>query len=126
VRGGFNLDPLIGLDDARKPLRSRLLKNESLRRRYLQHVRAIARDHLDWNKLAPLVEQYRAQIEEEVKADTKKLGSFEAFKQLMDLGEAANADGVAPARPPASLRQFIEKRREYLLNHEAIKALPAE
>jgi spore coat protein CotH len=130
--GGVDLDPLFGLDDnsGRKPLRTRLLKNETLKRRYLVHVRTIARDFLDWKKLTPLVEQYKALIEEEVKADTKKLGTYEGFKQQMDTGEApnaqANAGGGGGGRPPQSLRQFIEKRREYLLNHPAIKALPAE
>ena len=38
-----DLDPLVGLDDTRKPLRSRLLAVPALRARYLDHVRTIAR-----------------------------------------------------------------------------------
>jgi spore coat protein CotH len=48
---GYDLDPLIGLDDLRKPLRSRLLAVPRLKARYLAHVRTIAEDKLDWKKL---------------------------------------------------------------------------
>src|SRR5262249_14431991 len=44
---GYSLDPLIGLDDPRKPLRSRLLAVPSLRARYLKYVRQIAEESLD-------------------------------------------------------------------------------
>ena len=37
--GGFELDPLINIDNDRFPLRSKLLANEALRARYLQYVR---------------------------------------------------------------------------------------
>ncbi len=50
-----DLDPLIGLDDARKPLRSRLLAVPALKARYLDHVRTIADEWLDWEELGPVV-----------------------------------------------------------------------
>ena len=87
--GGVELDPLVGLDDARKPLRSRLLAVPSLRARYLAHVRTIAEEWLDWKKLGPVVAQYRALIEKEVEADTRKLTSLAAFQKRRRL----------PARP---------------------------
>ena len=70
---GVDLDPLVGLDDARKPLRSRLLAVPSLKARYLDHVRTIAEEWLDWNRLGPVVARYRALIEKEVEHDTRKL-----------------------------------------------------
>jgi hypothetical protein len=136
--GGPQLDPLVGVNppDANKPLRSKLLAVPSLRKRYLQNVRTIARDALDWNKLAPLVEQYRNQIEKEVEADTRKLDSFAAFKAQLEIdapkADAPNANAPnanAPAPAPggrASLRQFIQQRRNFLLNHDAIKKLDQE
>src|SRR5207249_12155300 len=39
---GVELDPLVGLDDARKPLRSKLLAVPALRAKYLEYVRTIA------------------------------------------------------------------------------------
>ena len=67
------LDPLVGLDDATKPLRSKLLAVPALKERYLSYVREIAQKHMDWKTLGPRVQQYQALIAEDVKADTRKL-----------------------------------------------------
>lgn len=138
-RGGdVELDPLIGMDDQRKPLRGRMLAVPSLREKYLQHVRTIAEESLDWNNLGPVVAQYRSLIEKEIEADTKKLQSFESFQQAA--ADAPAGNGVAPERregePPRegefrggpggrrpgsmSLRTFAEQRRKYLLNHSGV------
>src|SRR5262249_62252528 len=79
--GGVDLDPLYGLDDSRKPLRSRVLAVPRLREKYLQHVRTIAEESLDWKVLGPVVAEYRALIEKEVEADTRKLETFEEFEK---------------------------------------------
>jgi hypothetical protein len=100
--GGPDLDPLIGLNDATKPLRSKLLAVPALRARYIGYVRDIAQRWLDWNKLEPLVKQYQALIAEEVKLDTRKLYSTEEF----ETGTYGGAN---------SLRSFAEQRREFLL-----------
>lgn len=122
-RGGApsapDLDPLVGLDDTRKPLRSRLLAVPEYKERYLGYVREIAEKSLDWKNLGPIVAGYRELIEEDVKADTKKLSSLEAFQAATaDEPAAANA---APApgrgRPSMSLRAFADARRKYLLEH---------
>jgi hypothetical protein len=117
---GVELDPLIGLDDARKPLRSRLLAVPSLRARYLAHVRTLAEDALDWNKLGPVVARYRTLLDKEIEADTRKLSSHEAFQKAV----AGTLDTAAPQgrRPSISLRAFAEQRRRYLLNHAEVKS----
>ena len=61
-------------------------------------MRAIATTWLDWNRIGPLVTRHQAIVAEEVKADTQKLNTFESFQ-----------GGVE------ALRQFVEKRRAYLL-----------
>ncbi len=96
------LDPLVGLDDTTKPLRSKLLAVPALRERYLSYVRDIAQKHMDWKTLGPRVQQLQALIAEDVKKDTRKLYSTEAFK--------AETDG-----DERSLKSFIEKRRAFLL-----------
>ena len=101
-RATVELDPLIGLDDASKPLRSRLLAVPSLRTKYLGYVRDIADKWLDWRTLEPMVRRYQALIAESVKADTKKLYSFEAFQSNVATGDE-------------SLRGFVERRRAFLL-----------
>jgi hypothetical protein len=108
--GGVDLDPLTGLYDATKPLRSKLLAVPALRARYLAHVRDIARRWLDWTTVAPLVRQWQALIESDIKVDTRKLYSTEAFHA--DVG--AEYDDGSPA-PENTLKGFIERRRAYLL-----------
>ena len=120
----FDLDPLIGLDDARKPLRSKVLAVPSLRTRYLQHVHTIADRSLDWKTLGPVVAQYRSLIGKEVEADTRKLSSFADF-QKATADDVAKDSAEEPRRfgPQHSpLRRFADQRRQFLLNHEAVKA----
>ena len=80
MSGGATLDPLVGLDDSSKPLRSRLLAVPVLRDKYLSYVKEIGAKWLDWKTLAPLVEQYRTLIDADVQLDTKKLYSYDAFQ----------------------------------------------
>jgi hypothetical protein len=95
MRGsGYELDPLIGMNDMRKPLRSRMLAVPSLRAKYLANVKVIAQDSLDWAKLGPVVAKFRSLIESEIKADTRKLTSFEAFQRA-----TADDPSAVPASP---------------------------
>ncbi len=128
--GGVTLDPLVGLTDASKPLRSKLLAVPALKKRYLSFVRTIAEDHLDWQKLGPKVDAYATLIRPYVEADTRKLTSLDAF-----LAAVSSESALAPGGPSASggqpqfgrgarmsLRQFADQRREFLLNHAEVKA----
>jgi len=99
--GGADLDPLVGLDDAAKPLRSKLLAVPALRARYMTYVKQIATKWLDWNTLGPLAQKYQALIAADVKMDTRKLDTFEAFQTGIE-----------------TLKAFAEKRRAYLLNYK--------
>jgi hypothetical protein len=109
------LDPLVGLNDPSKPLRSRLLAVPSLRAKYLAHVKTIANDWLDWNKLQPVVNQYATLIDSEVLADTKKLTSYEAFRQSVSLDQ--RPAGSEDRR--MTLRTFADQRRQFLLKRVA-------
>ncbi len=106
--GGPELDPLIGLTDTTKPLRSKLLAVPALRARYLGYIRDIAQKHLDWKTLEPRLKQYQALIDADVKADTRKLYSYEAFQTGL-------------SGPENTLQRFIEQRRQFLLNVTAPK-----
>jgi hypothetical protein len=95
--GGPELDPLIGLDDPTKPLRSKLLAVPALRARYMTYVREIAAKWLDWNHLDPLVRKYQALIADDVRSDVRKLQSSDEFSAGVD-----------------RLKSFVERRRAYL------------
>lgn len=122
---GVQLDPLVGIEDPREPLRSRLLAVPSLRAKYLDHIRTIAEKSLDWTELQPVVDQYRSLIENELRADTRKLSSLEEFETA--LGQppagpepvASEPPGPGPGgRRPMPLRSFVEQRRNYLLAYQ--------
>lgn len=103
--GGVNLDPLVAANDSGKPLLSKLLAVPALRARYLGDVRDLAERWLDWNRLGPVATQYHTLIADDVKADTRKLDSTEAFLSSLTGG----------------LKAFADQRRAFLLNLPAVK-----
>jgi spore coat protein CotH len=103
--GGPNLNPLVGADDASKPLRSKLLAVPALRARYLAYVRDVAETWLDWNRLGPIAQTYHDLIAADVKIDTRKLYTNERF----DAGLA-------------SVKKFADERRAFLLQSPPPKA----
>jgi hypothetical protein len=84
---------------------------------YLQHIRTIAQESLDWQNLEPVVSGYEKLISREIEADTRKLSSFQEFQQTV-----SGIQGEGP-RPRMSLKQFAEQRREFLMNYPEIKNL---
>jgi len=98
--GGTTLDPLGAMN---APLRGKLLAVPELREKYMGYVRDIATKSLDWKTMGPLVEGYKTLIEADVKMDTKRLETYEAFVQ----------DTTGSSR---SLKSFAAARREYLLS----------
>ncbi len=96
MEGGTDLNPMIGLDDDTKPLRSKLLAVPEWRERYLGYVHDIAQRWLDWETLKPMVGEWQALIEADVRIDTKRIYGADAF----------NSD---------KLRDFVERRRAFLM-----------
>jgi hypothetical protein len=86
-------------------------------------VKVIAQDTLDWAKLGPVVAKFRSLIESEIKADTRKLTSFEAFQRA-----TADDPSAVPASPGRGsrmvLRTFADKRSAYLANYVEPKPSP--
>ena len=104
--GGTRLDPLTGLNDPSKPLRSKLLAVPALREKYLAYVRDIATKWLDWNAIQPTVRAAHTLIAEDVRLDTRKLYETAGF----DAAVAASGN---------SLKDFFDERRAYLLGATA-------
>jgi hypothetical protein len=114
---GTDLDPFIGSEDPDKVLLSRLVAVPELRKRYLGYVKDIAEKWLDWDRLGPIAREYQAMIDADVKADTRKLYSYEGFQTLVE------KDMVRGDNTVMSLKTFADQRREFLLNYPAIKTL---
>lgn len=108
---GLELHPLQGKDDENKPLLSKLLQVPALEARYFGYVRHIAENWLDWKKIEPIAREYQSLIAADIKTDTRKLDSEEAFEAGLteDLGRRT------------SIKTFLEKRRAYLLGLPEIK-----
>jgi hypothetical protein len=120
--GGVQLDPLVAANDSSKPLLSKLLAVPSLRTRYLGYVHDMAGKWLDWNKLGPIAQQYHALIADDVKKDTRKLDSTEAFLNSVTVdSQAAGVSGGFGGGASSSLKSFAEKRRAFLLNYSGVK-----
>lgn len=101
---GPDLDPLVGINDESKPLRSKLLAVPALRARYLSYVRDIAQKWLDWKTLGPAAQKYHDLIAADVTADTRKLFDNAGFEKGVE-----------------SVKEFADARREYLLKATAPK-----
>jgi spore coat protein CotH len=118
---GVKLDPLLAANDPDKPLISKLLAVPSLRQRYLKYVQDIAEKWLDWNKLGPIAQSYHDLIAAEVRADTRKLDSFEDFEKGLS-EDIPGGGGFGPGRGGViSLKNFCDQRRAYLLNHPEVQ-----
>jgi hypothetical protein len=77
----------------------------------LSYVRDIAENWLDWEKIGPRILRYQALIEDVVKEDTRKLDTTERFYTGIDAGGSDEEN---------NLRGFMQRRRAFLLNHEAV------
>jgi hypothetical protein len=115
--GGVRLDPFVATTDVNKALRLKLLAVPELRTRYLRYVRDIAENWLDWGKLGPVVEKYRAVIAADVERDTRKLYPTAEFAS----GTFGRGDGSP--QDATTLKGFADQRRAFLLDHAEIKKL---
>jgi len=103
--GGVRLNPLTSANDSSKPIISKILAVPALREKYLGYVRDIAETWLDWDRIGPVVAQYRELIADDVARETRGEYSYENF--LRDTSDASS---------PTNLRSFMEQRRAYLLS----------
>lgn len=114
--GNLDLDPLIGLEDSTKPLRSKLLAVPKYREKYLEIVARINQEILGSDFIDTRIRHYVPLIDELVKTDTRKLQSYDAFLQATNLEPAENYQGRSiPLKEFARLRhQFLNRYLENL------------
>jgi hypothetical protein len=105
------MDTLARVDEERAALSSKLLAVPKWRTQYLANCRTIRDTWLDWRKVGPLIEAWRAKIEPFVSKDDKGLYGYQAFKDALDQGSSR--------RP--GLRKFFTERREFLDGCEALR-----
>ena len=93
-----------------------------MRARYLGYMRDIAEKWLDWKRIEPVAKSYQALIAEDVKKDTHKLYSFEAFQNGLTT-DVEEQGGRGPRRT-MSLKSFVEQRRAFLLSERPQTVAP--
>ncbi len=69
---------------------------------------------MDWKTIGPVIARFRALIDSEVKLDTRKLESYDAFVRAT----SAEPPVEAPRGREIPLRSFFEGRRRYLLDYK--------
>jgi hypothetical protein len=120
--GGIRLSPLEGSRDGSKPMLYRMLMVPELRERYLGYVGDVAETWLDWERLEPIIEDYRDLIRDAVAADEHKLYTTSEFELGVD-GAASGGGFGGPGRAPGlTLRALVEQRQAYLLEWLAANA----
>ena len=120
---GQMLSPVSQENDMMRPVISRLFAIPHLRARYLAHIRTIANEWLDWDVFQPIIAEYQSLVDAEVKADDKKLYTYEAFatSHIKDQGGGEGGRrGGRGGRSTPSFKRFVEERGEYLFNHPEI------
>ncbi|MEM6469861.1 MAG: CotH kinase family protein, partial [Planctomycetota bacterium] len=89
------LDPFVSMTDRDKPLRSKLLAVPKYREQYLQNLKTLAQNSLNWTKLGPVIEAHAKLIDESVKSETRSMTSYQAFSSSVAT-QQANAETANP------------------------------
>ncbi|MBK7938493.1 MAG: CotH kinase family protein [Lewinellaceae bacterium] len=111
--------PLAEIDNAKRPLISKLLRIPLYRKIYLAHLRTIANEYLKNGECMTRAQAMMKDIDPWVKLDTLKLYSYADFQNSLDKTMASGPDHVI------GLRQLMEKRTQWLLKHPLMnKAQP--
>jgi hypothetical protein len=93
--------------DDKFPLMNKLMLNKDLKQRFVAHVRYILTEVNTPEKTTSLIDEFQLLIDGEVQTDTKKLMSWDAYLNGIEL-----------------LKNNLNLRREYLKNHYELKAIP--
>lgn len=114
-----NLDPLLHLDAPSKPLISKLLQNEFLKKVYLSHLETILQDFFTNGKYLEQAKTLRNLIREDFKKDPRDDYSLTDFDNSMSktIGKRSKIPGLV---------ELMEKRVKYLKRHPALEVLPPD
>jgi hypothetical protein len=103
--------PLSEIDNAKRPLISKLFKNPLYRKIYLAHLRTIVQEQLKSGALMARAQALQREIDSAVKQDTMKLYSYGDFQNSLDKTMKSGQDNVI------GIRQLMSARSEYLSKH---------
>lgn len=107
----INYQPLAEIENARRPLISKLLKNPYYRKIYLAHLRTINNDWLKSGKLDQRAVALMKEIDPLVQQDKQKLYSYDDFKNALDKTMVDGPDHII------GIRELMSKRAVFLEKH---------
>jgi uncharacterized membrane protein YgcG len=121
VSDKVSVDPLAGADDPNKALLYRLLQVPEYKQKYLGYLRDVTQKWLVWEHFGAVAAKYQALVADDIKHDTRKLYSTEAFVNGL-ANDTQQQFGGRMGPSGMSLKSFVEKRHAYLVKALAIPA----
>jgi CotH kinase protein len=103
--------PLADVDNNKRPLIAKLLRDPYYRKLYLAHLRTINNDWLVNQQLSNRASTYMNGIEQAVRQDTMKLYTYDHFKNGLDQTMSNGPDKII------GIRQLMSKRGDFLSAH---------
>ncbi len=117
---GPTRDLFQGSEDERRPLTRRLLGIPQWRAAYVAHVRTLLDTWLRWEALEPALRAHQARLDPYLRVDHHQLYGYRAFVDSLERPAPDSSEAV-PARGTPTLREFVDGRRRFLLQHVALQ-----
>ncbi len=99
----------------KRPLITNLLGNDLYRKIYIAHIKTILKENFTNQQYLERARKVHKLIEPEVKLDSNKLYSYEAFTQNISTSAKAGKQSIV------GIEELMSKRTEYLLGHSLIQ-----
>ena len=111
------LDPLLHLDNPTKPLISKLLQDQLIRKVYMNHIRTIVYENFENGFYVERAKQLQELIKTHVEEDTNKKYSMEEFGKSLTttIGKRSKIPGIV---------ELMSKRSKFLKKHAEISVFP--
>ncbi|MHC4812906.1 MAG: CotH kinase family protein [Planctomycetota bacterium] len=88
------------------------------RQRYVTHIHTIVQQSFNWPAVGALVTKYQKMIDADVKADTKKLYTYQQFQDNVTRPATINSSFYRTTVP--GLKEVVDGRAKYLLAHQDV------
>jgi len=113
------MDPLLHVDNAAKPLISKLISNEDYKKIYYAHIRSIVNDFFRKDQYIERVKELQDLIREPFEEDENRYYSMEDFNASLDktIGKRSRIPG---------LKELMTPRTEYLKEKVVLSVVPPE
>lgn len=113
-----SLSLLLHIDNAKRPLISKILKDPTYRKMYIAAARTMYHAYISDQQYAKMAREWMQFIDREVNNDPQKLYSYESFTNNLDA-----AVDVGKVMVPG-ITELMDARKQYLANHPLLLKTP--